>query len=183
MEWFLYDRDLRYERVKSPLKSRYLFYWHCWTPAGLECEPSKLVTQHLKHCSAVAPLAYIDSFLYHIIQFRWQFENTNSRFWLVNTLLRKFETLSKKEIKMIKTQILWWKTTKKYQKSIYKHIVAFFTQTRPTEPWCNMLRTLERQRKYICAILSDEHTRIYFYDTNINTIKLNIKLNQVSFKK
>ena len=47
-----------------------------------------------------------------------------------------------------------------------------------------MLQTLERQRKYIGAILSDEHTHIYFYDKNIiNTIKLNIKLNQISFKK
>ena len=56
------------------------------------------------------------------MQFRSQLETTNSRFWLVNILLRKFETLSKKEIKIIKTQNLWWKTTKKYQKSICKHI-------------------------------------------------------------
>ena len=47
------------------------------------------------------------------IQFHWHLETTNSRFWLVNMLFLKFDTLSKKEIKMIKTQILWWKTAKK----------------------------------------------------------------------
>ena len=52
-----------------------------------------------------------------IIQFRWQLETTNSRFWLVNILLQKFDTLSEKEMKMIKTQMLWWKSTKKCQKS------------------------------------------------------------------
>ena len=31
------------------------------------------------------------------IQFRWQLETTNSRFWLVNILLRKFDNLSKKK--------------------------------------------------------------------------------------
>ena len=47
------------------------------------------------------------------IQFHWHLETTNSRFWLVNMLFLKFDTSSKKEIKMIKTQILWWKTAKK----------------------------------------------------------------------
>ena len=68
------------------------------------------------------------------IQFHWQLETTNSYFWLVNILLRKFETLSKKEIKMIKTQISWWKTSKKYQISICKHIVAFFILNSPHWP-------------------------------------------------
>ena len=56
-----------------------------------------------------------------IIQFHWSLDTTNSRFWLVNMLLRKFHTLSKKETKMIKTQILWWKTAKNCLKSIRKH--------------------------------------------------------------
>ena len=55
------------------------------------------------------------------MQFHWQLETTNLRFWLVNILLRKFDTLSKKEIKMIKTNFMMKKktkkTTKKYQKS------------------------------------------------------------------
>ena len=42
-----------------------------------------------------------------IIQFHWHLETTNSRFWLVNILLRKFDTLLEKEMKMIKKQILW----------------------------------------------------------------------------
>ena len=55
------------------------------------------------------------------IQLHWHLDTTNSRFWLVNMLLRKFDTLSKKEMKMIKTQILWRKAAKKCLKSIWKH--------------------------------------------------------------
>ena len=61
------------------------------------------------------------SFSFHYIQFYWQLETTNLRFWLVDMLLRKSDTLSKKEMKMIKTQILWWKTTKNAKK-VYKSI-------------------------------------------------------------
>ena len=43
------------------------------------------------------------------MQFRWQF------------LLRKFDTLSEKEMEMMKTQILWWKTKKNAQK-VHKSI-------------------------------------------------------------
>ena len=52
------------------------------------------------------------------------------------------------------------KKKKKTQKSMFKHIVAFFTLNSPplTRAWCNMLQTLERRRKYIGAILSDEHS-------------------------
>ena len=45
------------------------------------------------------------------IQFHWQFLIISSGFRLVNTLLRKFDASSEKE----KTQIFWWKTTKKCQ--------------------------------------------------------------------
>ena len=38
-------------------------------------------------------------------------------------LLRKFDTLSKKEMKMIKTQISLWKTAKKCLKNVLKHLV------------------------------------------------------------
>ena len=33
-----------------------------------------------------------------------------------------------------------------------------FLWTRPIHPWCNMLQTLEKRRKYIGINLSDEHT-------------------------
>ena len=72
------------------------------------------------------------------IQFHWQLETTNSRFWLVNILLPKFDTSSKKVMKIIKTQVL---------------------STLPIDELCNMLQTLERGRKYIGAILSDGHTQ------------------------
>ena len=58
---------------------------------------------------------------------------------------------------MIKTQILWWKTTTKCQKKYIK-VVTFFLFTSHTDPWCNMLQTWQRWRKYIDVILSDEHT-------------------------
>ena len=54
------------------------------------------------------------SFLY--IQFHCQFLITNSRFWFVSILLRKFDASSRKEMKIIKTQILTWKTTKNAKK-------------------------------------------------------------------
>ena len=54
------------------------------------------------------------------IQLHWHLDTTNSRFWLVNMLLRKFDTLSKKEMKMIKTQILWRKAAKKMSKKYMK---------------------------------------------------------------
>ena len=55
----------------------------------------------------------IDRFVLRLcIQFHWQLETANSRFWLVNIMLRKFDTSSKKEMKMIKIQNLWRKTKK-----------------------------------------------------------------------
>ena len=57
------------------------------------------------------------------------------RFWLVNILLQKLDTSSKKEMKKINNKKPWWKTTAK-------------NTTRPTNLWCNMLQTLEIQRKY-----------------------------------
>ena len=40
----------------------------------------------------------------------------------VNILVRKFDTLSKKEMKIIKTQILWWKTITRKAKKVYESI-------------------------------------------------------------
>ena len=44
-----------------------------------------------------------------------------------------------------------------------KALGNIFSLTRPTNQWCNMLQTLERRRKYIGIILSDEHTPIDKY--------------------
>ena len=65
------------------------------------------------------------------IHFQWQFIITIFGFWLVNILLLKFDTSSKKEMKMIKTHIFWWKTTRKCQKSVCKQKAAFFTLKSP----------------------------------------------------
>ena len=46
------------------------------------------------------------------IQFHWQFWTMNSCFWLVNILLRKFDTSSKKEMKIIKTNFMMKKMAK-----------------------------------------------------------------------
>ena len=40
----------------------------------------------------------------------------------VNILVRKIDTLSKKEMKIIKTQTLWWKTTTRKAKKVYESI-------------------------------------------------------------
>ena len=99
------------------------------------------------------------------IQFHWKFETTNSRFWLVMIQLRKFDTSSKKEIKMIKTQILWGKTTTKAKKYI-KALSNIFYELAPLTR-DDILQTLERKRKHIGVILSDEHTQ-YIKFTNPN---------------
>ena len=77
-------------------------------------------------------LLFLGDLLY--IQLHWQFPITYSGFWLVNILLRKFDTSSKKEMKMIKTHTFLLKTnktkttkTKKCQESACKYNVAFFT--------------------------------------------------------
>ena len=44
------------------------------------------------------------------------------------------------------------------EKQQKKALSNIFLWTRHTDPWCNMLQTLERRRKHIGAIFSDEHT-------------------------
>ena len=63
--------------------------------------------------------------------FCWQFETVNSRFWLVNILLRK-----------IKTQLLWWKTTTTTTTTSKTFFMNGFI-----DPSCSMLQTLEGRRK------------------------------------
>ena len=50
------------------------------------------------------------------------------------------------------------KNSKKMSEKYMKAIRNIFLWTRHTDPWYNMLQTLERWRKYIGAILSGEHT-------------------------
>ena len=50
------------------------------------------------------------------------------------------------------------KNNKKNPRKYIKASSNIFLSTRLTDPWCNMLRTLERRRKYMGVILSDEHT-------------------------
>ena len=68
------------------------------------------------------------------IQFHCQFWTINSCSWLVYTLPRKFDTLSKRQVKMIKTLILWWKRT--------------FILNSLTDLWCSKFQTLERPRNF-----------------------------------
>ena len=60
------------------------------------------------------------------IQFHWQFWTTSSCFWLVNILLRKFDTSSKNDMKLNKTQIVCCKTTEKCQKRIWFSKIIYF---------------------------------------------------------
>ena len=50
------------------------------------------------------------------------------------------------------------KNSTKNTNKVYESIRLHFLWTCPTDPWCNMLQTLERWRKYINVILSDKHT-------------------------
>ena len=50
------------------------------------------------------------------------------------------------------------RNSKKNSKKYMKALSNIFLWTRHTHQWCNMLQTLERRRKYIGAILPDEHT-------------------------
>ena len=50
------------------------------------------------------------------------------------------------------------KNSKKMPKKYIKVLSNIFLWTSHTDPWSNMLQTLERRRKYIGVILSDEHT-------------------------
>ena len=107
------------------------------------------------------------------IKFPWQFWTTNPSFWLVIILLRKFDASSKKEMKMIKTQIFWWKTLTKCQKKIrWKHKVVFSFSTRSTDPWCNMLQSLKR-------LVSFCHTNTL----GIANLSINRSIHQRSFVK
>ena len=111
----------------------------------------------------------------HSIQFRWQLETTKSRFWLVNVRLPKFDTLSEKEMKMIKTHFVM-KNNKNMPKKYIKILSNIFLWISHTDPWCNMLQTWERWRKYTGVILSDEHThRTYF------TLLLMLDVNRGTF--
>ena len=49
---------------------------------------------------------------------------------------------------------------KKCRKKYMKAKELLFLSTHPTDPWCNMLQTLQRRRKYISIILSNERTPI-----------------------
>ena len=53
--------------------------------------------------------------------------------WLI-FCCEKFDTSSKKEMKMIKTQIFLMKNNKKCQESVFKYKVALFTVNLPTDP-------------------------------------------------
>ena len=51
------------------------------------------------------------------------------------------------------------KKKKKIPKKYIKALGNIFLWTRHTDPSCNMLQAIEKRRKYIDVIFSDEHTR------------------------
>ena len=61
----------------------------------------------------------------------------------------------KKEMKTIKTQILWQKTTNKCQKRNMNVLRNIFLMNSPHWPVMQYARTLQRRRNYIGIILSD----------------------------
>ena len=82
------------------------------------------------------------------IQFHWQFSTTSSCFWLVNTLLRKFSTSSKKKKKK-RNEKFYDKKQQKNTKNEYQNIKQYsLLWTHSTNPWCDMLQTLDIRREY-----------------------------------
>ena len=60
---------------------------------------------------------------------------------------------------MIKTQILLWKTiegNRSVRVRVRVRFLLFYSEIAPTDPWCNMFRTLIWRKKYGEA-MSDEH--------------------------
>ena len=87
-------------------------------------------------------------------EFHWQLETTNSRFWLVNILLWKFDPLSEKEMKVLSNIFSW--------------------TCCPTELWCNMLQCSKLYR-------DRENLLTAFCQTNTLLLKNQILQNHVSF--
>ena len=54
------------------------------------------------------------------LRFHWQFWTTKFYFWLLNIMSWKFDTSSKKEMRIVRTQIFWWKTKKTKNKTKQK---------------------------------------------------------------
>ena len=102
-----------------------------------------------------------------MIQFHWQLETINSRFWLLNILLRKFDISTKKEMKMTKTDFMMKNNNNnKVPKKYIKTLSNVFLWTLLTAPWCNMLHTLDRRRKLVSFCLkltSRKQPKTQFY--------------------
>ena len=101
--------------------------------------------------------------LCHCIHFRWQLEATNSCFWLVNIMLQKFDQIwnfIKKRNGNDNNPNVMMKNKKKPKKYM-KVLSNNFLWTPSTDPWFNMLQTLQRWGKYIGIIFSDKQTRCY----------------------
>ena len=95
-----------------------------------------LAWKNYVHSHCLTRVQYVSNCTLSIATYNfWQFLVTNSRIWLVNILRRNFDTLSKKEKNMKKTQILWWKTTtRKSKKSMFTHKAASFILNSPHWP-------------------------------------------------
>ena len=73
----------------------------------------------------------------------------SSFWWVVNILLRKFDTSWKKRNKNDKNANIWCKIKKKAKKVyVYQYKAGFLSLpwTCPIDLWCNMFETLEIQR-------------------------------------
>ena len=92
------------------------------------------------------------------IQFHWQLETTYSCFWLVNIFFAEIWYFINVRNRNDKNTHFMMKNKIKMPKKYMKALSNIFYWTLPTDSWCNMLQTLERPKKYIGFILSDEHT-------------------------
>ena len=97
------------------------------------------------------------------IQFCWQLETTNSRFWLVNILLWYF---IRKRNENDKNTNFVMKNKKKMPKKYIKVLSNIFLWTSHTDLWCNMSK-LHRDRENISVSFCQMDTLV----TNIELLK------------
>ena len=84
----------------------------------------------------------------------------------------------KKELKIIETQILWWKTSKQQQQKNADKVdenikLCFCLELAPTEPWYNMLQTLNFRD-------TEKYEVVSFFQTDRLEVKESTKRSQIS---
>ena len=115
-------------------RKNYILLWNCILYRLIQAfSQAKLFSTQPRCCLT---FSWIELQMLLSIQFDWKLLIIYFGFRLINILLRKFDTSSEKEMKMIKTPFFWCKynNNKKCHESICKYKAAFFTMNSPRWP-------------------------------------------------